>query len=1455
MTMPRVNQDQDEELVEAFRKQLRIANPYQRRSLLTRLTRSYGPEFASRLVQPELLEQEVAVPEPLAAEQRIEAERLEPGTPWYAKPVKWAYENVPMAKELMEGYQVLQEEAIDPVAMSVASWMQPELRKELEQEYAKIPGFKTAWSIPTETREKIWEEADVPWLMRHGLEALYDPFMWYPGWGLSTKAMKGLEKAGMGPAAKLLKPASLLEEGFMKAAAKPVELLGKGLRKIPEIKVGVIAGKPRKIGALFQESPRSMVANEARHTFDALQNLARAGDITGRRFSQILEDFKLGMLDPTLAKTITNPNQKAVIERLLKNANKLDLDIIAKVADKYPDRAALVLGAKEMGLLAKELGVEAKRRAKGALGYVQDIYSLWKRSVLYTPWYVQQNLVENPLRLLLQGTDPFTGFPEIARLASLTTHPIDIQRRAISLSDRMNRKVPEAMASAGVSPITRTAATGGVTEAMIGSLATGKRMAPLTIAAWADDMAILRCYWNMYEQYTRTLLAKASPEAADALARGVKLYDDAKLTGIVEPALLDHLKSLFNTGSVDDVIEEFAKIQRNKTMTIARTINSAEQALPDAIKGRIREELPRLWARNDFKGIERMFKSLRKTMPDRIVDYQKRLMIQQLKEFRNLEKLGVPARLRPLLTKIINSFKYDKVVERESRLASAESLSEFQRAMFAASTESRRELERLTEGRLIAEVIAGRADTDVLVNWYGISEAVHARAFKEGEALVDNVFGLSRIIQHAKDPAKIQARWDEFVMSIQSEFPESAAILTATTPDADVLWTAYREIQEKRWFNVGQEQLAAMGIDLKMFPKAVGADGKLVTQEAWLGTQLKTLKSWEDRVVEAWSKRHETPTSRNQMLDGLRDESIRLKESMGLQQLKAQREAMDLAMTTTYETFGNYGVRTNLDDIMQGLGAPFWFFPSRSVPFYTKQMFMKPRLGADVISMQQEAHESDKPLRIFGSVNIPGTNFYWNPIRSSMLWQLMGEYDWSPRHLGELEHRQLQVQQKVGVSLGPQWSIAANLVSRLMKKKSGEGFVTGEPMYVIPHHRWLEAVEGLDLPGISQIAGIITEPFDAYLRAVFGTEVANWQQREVEKYIVDMGYNPQDLPNLPKEVIQKGWKRFWTRQLLSIPGGVVKEWTQTEQDYFEAIGTKADELGLTKGQRAQLRATGESPFTGLRQDQLEALYKDVPAQKLMRYIRPVGLTQATSPYWEDYIQLRIEREVLRGDPEDPQKNSRLWREQKLDKALKSGRISPREWKALYRQSYQEYISGVKGLEMAHPLAMKTEEDWEAFRDMIGWDTPVRHPDDIILDDYYDTMDSANFEDPDVPGEFNYDAYRQAEQEFFSGLSESTLEYIGSRKSRYKTPLRATYTEEMKKVQSYYELEKLILSQFPPGIAALIEQASRVPDPAIQRELLRSNPLASIALRKIRRAKQMFRRSNPEVDRILRFWSS
>ena len=1727
-------------------------------SALTRLTNQYGPEFASAVAGPVIdVRKPVAVPEPQVRDITKPPTAYENPIPWLAEqplikpfadmagglmqqPILKTISEQPLVKPIVDLYGKYENSWIKPAAMGVGQVFSSDLREGLQG--------RSPFDVSPEERSAMWEEnQQIPWIARTALEMGVDPIS-YVGWGIPGMAEKAALKGGQKAlAAGIHALGTVPEELFTQAANLPVKMAGQALKslpvKVPQVSLSEFGATGKfftgKWGKPFDESARTIAGNTGTHAFDALSGLERAGAEKGKPFSQILEDLRMGIPDQELIGTIKNPLQQRALGHLQENIGKLNMDSWIKFADRHPIETQVGISTELKRLVAQQLGVAADKKATGMIGLAQRLYNWWRPMVLQTPYYVMQNLVENNVRQILDGISPIFDITDFAKLSNLAEHPIDIQRKIISLRDRWMNKMPEAG-----SILAKTPSSGNITDALTGHLSRGHTMPATTIASYLDDVAMVNTYFNKYNSHVKMLMEKSSPETAKALSDIQALVAD--LTGKVEPQLAEHLGNLAVGGTTDDFVRAMAEVQSNKTLTIARPMNDLEKGIPMAIQDKIKYDLPRLWARNDLRGITNLFEELKRTLPQRIESYQKQKMLSSMKEYRDLSKTNMPANTRTLLTKAINSFKANRIREAEQAAKSHHSLSAFQQAMFDAHVASRRELEDMAEVLMVDKALRGSITPEELTSWYNTSRAINDGAFGAGKELVDRTFQTADTIRFAKDPTKVQSAWDNYIRNIQSDFPEIAEGLKAIAPNNDDLWHAYRQVQERRWFNVGQEKLTAMGLDYNDIAKVAGADGKILTQEDFLSEQLKALKGWEDRVVDAWDNRHNVgvpsaandlkglqaelgalipnnteykgvqinytinkngfeidvikannqkagagtkvlqeindmadkygvpvkvhaqplagnlpakpvkpvvhpayedatlrakiekldtlqnapieeydklkdeilaelenkgaikneakpiaekirgkdrpnslhaqkdldslqgkgydtsdaedalsdyqgiersdysdaeefsdaraeawdefldkldeiePTdtweeqlakvnkdfkdydtaelaynkaassgstmtqeqleawytkqgfkpvgkstagiatvmerpakvglTKNQILDDFREKVIAAKESVAIQSKTIHNQASNTALNVTYGTYGNYAQRTNLDEFMTGMGAPFWFFPSRSIPYYTTQLIKHPGLGIETLSMQKEANESANPSRLFGAINIPGTDYWYNPLQSSMWWQLTNPMSksFNAAGAGGLEQGDNFLRNQLGVSLGPQWKIASSIVERVVANQTGQTALTAEPQAIIPQQRWLQAVAGLKLPQfgvagqlISGAADTLNQPFDAYLRAVYGDTVAEYAKREVEKTIVDMGFNPQTAS---PEVIKAAWDKYYTRQLWGIPGGAVKEMNPTEQARFQAMNQKAKDMGLNKEQRTTYRDLNESPFTGLRQDQLEAVYKDIPAAKLWRYIRPSGLTTESRPIWEDYIKLKLEREkLLYGtDPNKPDKGSRLYTEQAIDRSLRTGKITPREWKALYRQNYDEYINKVDEATGIYKKAPQTDADWEAYRKMLGWDTPVRHPDDIKLDEYYKELDSSKF--TDEIGSFDYNKYRDAEQKFLSTVTPEQAAYIQSRKDRYKTPLRATYSNDMVLAQPYYDIQDQVLAQYPPDIKQLIEYAQQF-SPVIQKAYLARSPQALLALRKARLMRDQYRTQHPNIDRILRYWNS
>ena len=129
---------------------------------LTQIAQLYGPEFATRIIQPR---QEPTGVEPLPVTE-LPSTLLEEETPWYLKPIEWLSEQ-PAIKPILNAYEEYRKRWLIPAALTIAKPYSQELQQEL--------AGKSIFSIPASERQEIWEESSIPWLAKLGAEAALDP--------------------------------------------------------------------------------------------------------------------------------------------------------------------------------------------------------------------------------------------------------------------------------------------------------------------------------------------------------------------------------------------------------------------------------------------------------------------------------------------------------------------------------------------------------------------------------------------------------------------------------------------------------------------------------------------------------------------------------------------------------------------------------------------------------------------------------------------------------------------------------------------------------------------------------------------------------------------------------------------------------------------------------------------------------------------------------------------------------------------------------------------------------------------------------------------------------------------------------------------------------------------------------------------------------------------------------
>ena len=1400
---------------------------------ITQMTRKYGPQFVSQIIEPQ--PQDTST---LATTSPTAPVTPPPSTtPWYkSNPlIKDASKVVgTLYNPIYQGLQAENRAWITPAAETVLSPLSAQLRANL--------GNKNPFQVPQAQRQQALQNSNIPWLGKFAAQTAVDPLTYF-GWGIpDTIASKVPELAS------LMAPLSVTEEGFQKVAELPLKGVSSAIRATP---VG---------DWLLSASKKAVVNQMPTATADLLNNLTEAGKqlAVPKTIDQILDDISTGSLDKELADTITSTPQKSALDTMIRHADELNADSTFEAAKNAsltePTKAANYIGTKVRNLTAKDLGLAPDILGNATIAQTKkvigNVNALWKQMVLMTPWYIIQQFSETTLRELMVGANPFTSIDMLTARPDFNLAPVEIQNKAINFNEGVLH--PETMQD---TLLDRASAGGTVGEATTGRLPkSGIENIPSNITQWWDKNAVARTYFSQYDDNVKTLLKNASPETQQAINNITKLGEALKAQvdnvgrPLLEPKVVDELvHSAISGQSTENFVKTVQNFLGNPSLEAALPMTDAENTVPMVVRSQLKRDITSAFTKGDSGAISDAFDKAIDNLPKRMSDIQQQSMLRQLKEFENQVLAGFGDKSTAnYIRRTLASYAKDAATDSASELAALKGYGSYQDTMFNINVNSRRSTEQLADTYAVSNLLMNNASPNEIVTYMTGSNGLTKNCYNASDAFRAKTIKLSDLIAHSRNAGNIANAWTDFIKEAQSMVPEATSLANISA-NTDDMWDIYRQVQNKRWWQLGQSKMELAGITPGTFLSTIDpTSGKMLTADGIIAEQTKVLRDWQTRAEQSFEDAHTSNIikSTKEATQEFQENVVKELEPISLQKTRLSNQAKDMALQSVRDTFGHYSIHTNLDELMTKV-APFWYFPSRSIPFYAQQVLDHPQMAIDLYNIHNQQETSNQPSSMFGYIKIPNTNLYYSPMRVSYLWRLATQGNYTPQDMGSVEGAQ-SLLQKIGVSLGPQFSIAEAIIKRVMGTKAGSiPQVTQEPTTIIPQQQWLQAVANLDLPGISQIAGVVNAPFDVFLRGVYGDDTADYQKRQVELFMVDKGINPASATT---EQIQSAWKQYYSTVLASIPAGTVKPFTATEQARLNAINAKVQKMGLTPEQQNLYKQAGESPLVGMRQDQIDAFYSDIPGEKLMSYVRPAGLTPETEPYWNDYVNYHLQQQEALQTREST--------ETQLDNDLTAGVITPSAWKEGYKQSYASYTGSIDSFQEAYPKAMITSAQWDAFKKLTGSNINPKNPDDIALENYYNTMDASNtqWDDPNT-GIFNASAYQAAQTKFLNQYPEETQKYILSQKDKNMSPLRLAYTQDMATVQPYYNLQTMVESKFPAEVSTILNYALKTSDTATQNAILSANPQALLCYHQINLAKTQYLIQNPTVSQILRYWNS
>jgi hypothetical protein len=542
-------------------------------------------------------------------------------------------------------------------------------------------------------------------------------------------------------------------------------------------------------------------------------------------------------------------------------------------------------------------------------------------------------------------------------------------------------------------------------------------------------------------------------------------------------------------------------------------------------------------------------------------------------------------------------------------------------------------------------------------------------------------------------------------------------------------------------------------------------------------------------------------------------------------------------LNRAYAVMGDYSTTTNLDEMMSKV-FPFWFFPSRSIPFYAKTFMQKPYLAADLERYLEATKDSKTtPESLIGYLPIPVGDqyFYINPMRPMMGYQILGHEPMAG--LGQPMFQQVQQMfSMLGFGFNPALTWSAEAINKVTSSQ-GLHLTRGEIQPLFPQQRWLQDATALAL------GTWLPMPEQSFFsQTVDG--MPDWKKRNIEKELaVYINDNPElrDLWPTPRQLWNDA--RNGNEQAQQIVSQQVKKLSfyGLVSAALPIYNRRNKEEIVMYNDRDQM-LTDIFKSNGLTEDQVQARFETARRQGFspMMYLNRAQRREVyeSKPEWEPWQGLtRVgirpeEREMERQTEEffqtfDEAKRQIQQQLDVVDQAFLEGRISGYDWRNQYNQiqafhagAFQMLVGDGKAPDETGnpgrlPLARVTAERVDYFRKKFGNVTPPVHPEDEALN-FYNAISPEIDASTGLP---DYDTYFVKREEFMKSMPYQIRKYIqdDQLRARYNSPVEAMYRKDLQVIQPYLASRREVAKIYPE-FTKLQNMLAREQDPRVRQQI-------------------------------------
>lgn len=582
--------------------------------------------------------------------------------------------------------------------------------------------------------------------------------------------------------------------------------------------------------------------------------------------------------------------------------------------------------------------------------------------------------------------------------------------------------------------------------------------------------------------------------------------------------------------------------------------------------------------------------------------------------------------------------------------------------------------------------------------------------------------------------------------------------------------------------------------------------------------------------------KHQLAQDISQSLNQVLDKNIGISRELQL----ADNKAKTMAWKESQGTFGNYSITTNLDQLMMKI-FPFWYFPSRSIPYYIKAGLNKPAIPMGFYRYEAYTKtDPDSPPALLGYVKLPGSSGnYMNLARPLYMQGIFGTEQFTSEHLPGPEST-IQALSSIGLGIGPQYAQALEVLSNLQRSTGiGPALTRGEPKPIVPQERWLQQLSGA--AGVAGGRGLKTSVVTNFPGEMFN--------RNVDKELASNNIDP-DLATEEQKL--QAAKSMQARSLYSAIAPQFKYRSAAELKYRTDLNSTLTELGVTPKMREEANEQGFSPLMYLNGETRKALTDSHPEWDVWKHLSRIMTHPDEKPYYDKTEYFYNSWNQVADRAEKNQEASTL--------ALLQGNKTYGQWRDDYQSIQQEKSSAwemlykdanLSGTNKSSPgFALVDNARLDEFRRLYKKAIPPIHPEDLALQVYRDINPSNK--EYFIPAEnaIDWEKWEQDRTTFLESVDSPIRDYILRMSTRSTDPVEADYNAGRVMRRDYWNIKDNVISEL--GAESLYNQIRLTSDERTL-ALLKNNPKYKAAEKLTDVRRQGMRMRLPELDAHLTRW--